>query len=102
MADGMLQDNGIGLQAEGSVIVPIGVGRWMPLPAEPRVNGQTRVDAVVVLDVSVELLQAGPPEGCVLTLAVGAGCAEEEIGVSVTRVGLGAVVGSRSRIVNRG
>ena len=74
----------------------------MPLPSEPRVNSKARAEAVVVLEESVELLEARPPEGRVLSLSVVARRAEEEVGIRITGVGFGAVVGSRRRIVDRG
>ena len=97
--DGIFQDNGIGLQAEGSVIASIGVRRRMPLPAEPRVNRKARADAVVVLEEASNSCRRDRPKGAFFRWPLGARRAEEEVGIRITGVGLGAVIGPRGRIV---
>ena len=77
---------GVILQVESDVInTLVGVRGRMRFPAQSGVDGEVLVHAPVVLDVRVDLLLAGVPEGRVLFLGVGIRGAEEEIRIRRSR-----------------
>ena len=81
-------------------VVAIGARRRMAFPAQPDVQRQPLAHAVVVLEVQSRTPAGGDVERSVPALRVGARRTEEEIGVRITSVRLGAIIGAGRRVVD--
>ena len=74
----------------------------MAFPANAEVESEVTANTVVVLEIEVELLKRGAPEGGVPALGV-VGCgSKEEVCILVTGVGQGVVLGAGCGVVYSG
>src|SRR6266545_692178 len=66
------EDERFAFEVEGHQVILGGARSWMRLPAESKIQGKPLADAVVVLQIEAELLQAAVVERRISALAVAA------------------------------